>query len=569
MVSLGCFTSFADSYNTSLFAKCAKLEGTHKQAAKKELNVRNGFLISLIPLALTAAVAFAQDESAPQPKTADKTANATGTSPQKLDPEAASHPLDGLFSEGGCGCGSGCGSGCCPSCCPDCCSSCFPGCCDDCCDGCDSGCAGRLWGSMEYLLWWVKDGPVPGPLVTTSSNPNNPLAGAIGQSGTSVLFGGSNLDYGTFSGGRLTIGGWIGPDQLIGIEANAFLLEQRSSNYAAASNASGNPALYLPALFNNGTTKEEDRLVVSSPVTTGSPNTVLTGNVVVDSTTRLWGSEVNGVFGSWCSGSFQGSFLAGFRYLDLHETLSLENTTTSTTTVDSTPSSFTASLADMFETRNQFYGGQIGAKASWCWNFLSCDVIGKLALGDTHQVVNVTGVSSISGSGTPVPPGVGTFPGGFYAQPSNIGRQSNDEFTVVPEVELKLNCDICCGVRAFIGYDFLYWNQVVRPGSEVDRNLNLTQSPVISQTNGTLVGAAYPQSQFNRTDFYANGLMFGLELRYQSPVTSPKRQRGYTISLSSLTLRAGRNVGKREHPKSKAKVPPPAANGRLRRDVCF
>jgi hypothetical protein len=38
---------------------------------------------------------------------------------------------------------------------------------------------------------------------------------------------------------------------------------------------------------------------------------------------------------------------------------------------------------------------------------------------------------------------------------------------------------------------------------------------VISQTNpAVLQGAAFPQPLFNKTDFYANGVTFGLELRY-------------------------------------------------------
>src|SRR5262245_9985124 len=68
----------------------------------------------------------------------------------------------------------------------DCCCPCEP-----CCDSC---CGPRLWVSAEYLLWWIKDGPFPVPLATTGSA-TDPTPGALGQPGTTVLFGGSNVDF--------------------------------------------------------------------------------------------------------------------------------------------------------------------------------------------------------------------------------------------------------------------------------------------------------------------------------------------------------------------------------------
>src|SRR4051812_38269334 len=55
--------------------------------------------------------------------------------------------------------------------------------------------APRIWGSAEYLLWWVKEQNLSSPLLTTTSNPNVVdaagfnVAGGIGRAGTSVLVG--------------------------------------------------------------------------------------------------------------------------------------------------------------------------------------------------------------------------------------------------------------------------------------------------------------------------------------------------------------------------------------------
>jgi Putative beta barrel porin-7 (BBP7) len=470
--------------------------------------VRNGFLISLFALTFAATVAVAQDDQPPA-KQPDDPSKAPAKSPPlvELTPQkdANDKTLEAVPAPGH-----------------------VPGSVSDIdyghspfiednswsplCDDGGSSC-NKCWGSLEYLLWWIKDGHTP-PLVTTGDpNVDQPFTGAIGQSTTKVLFGQSGLDYGSISGGRLTVGGWLAPCQTFGIEGSMFLLEQKSIRFAAGSNDNGNPPLYVPAFYAN--LNHENRLTVSEPFNTtgfqGGPTGGFAGSVAWTSTSRLWGAEVNGVFAGWSSCCWDGCFLAGCRYIDLQESLDLNNTTV-TLSEPGLPAGYVTTIADSFETRNQFYGGQLGGKVSYHWNFVSVDFIGKLAIGDSHQVVNVLGVSSQSGPNSPTP---GTFLGGLFAQPTNIGRQAHDEFTVVPECQFKVDCCICCGLHAFVGYDILYWNQVVRPGNEINRDVNPTQSAVISGVSPpALMGPAQPAPVFNRTDFYANGLTFGLELRY-------------------------------------------------------
>src|SRR5262249_12281711 len=99
-------------------------------------------------------------------------------------------------------------------------SVCSPaGSCDDCGDCCDACLCSRCWGIFrgwydlpqdanrfwfrgEYLLWWIKESPVPA-LVTTSP-PGTPrsLAGVLGAPGTSILFDGD--ENSERSGGRFT-----------------------------------------------------------------------------------------------------------------------------------------------------------------------------------------------------------------------------------------------------------------------------------------------------------------------------------------------------------------------------
>src|SRR5581483_840532 len=85
------------------------------------------------------------------------------------------------------------------------------------------------WVRAEYLFWWMKAAPLPVPLVTTGDprvgfDPNNVntvnTAGAIGEPGTLVLFGGRPAHYSPFSGLRLAAGVWADDEQTVGIDGS-------------------------------------------------------------------------------------------------------------------------------------------------------------------------------------------------------------------------------------------------------------------------------------------------------------------------------------------------------------
>lgn len=356
-----------------------------------------------------------------------------------------------------------------------------------------------VWGEVEYLLWWLSAGSTP-PLVSTG-DPAAAIPGALGQPGTAILFGGPNaLDYGAFSGLRATVGTWLGPEALWGVELSGFLLERRSRGFASTSDALGNPPTYIPFQnFNPKTppTPHEGSFTVSDPLLLGG----VTGNVAVTASSQFWGAEANGLCGGFGNSRLNLAWLLGFRYLGLDEDLNLSG-------------SHNAFLFDIrqswqerFATQNNFYGGQLGARAWYTAGSLSLDLAVKVALGATHQVVTVSGSSTESGAGSINP---GNFPGGaVFALPSNLGQQSHDTFAVVPQVQVKVGYNVTRFCRAFVGYDFLYWSSVVRAGDQIDRQVNDSQA-----IGGTLVGDALPSPQFNRTGFFAHGLTFGLGFQY-------------------------------------------------------
>jgi hypothetical protein len=357
----------------------------------------------------------------------------------------------------------------------------------------------RSWASSDYLLWWVKGAPLPIALVSTGS-PADAIPGAIGQPGTRVLLGNEDQRFGAFSGIRLTLGGWLDSDQSVGIEGSGFLLERRSNRFFAASDAAGNPVLAFPFFNRIPGVEGEDALVISDPV--GQ----FAGNVLVVSSLHLWGAEANGIISLWRRPNSNCVFLFGFRYADLDERLRIVNVTND---ILVNPNTVTV-LRDQFNTRNQFYGGQLGLRYDWQGDRLSLALTGKLALGTTHEVVDVNGASTQSGPFAATP---GSFAGGLFTQPSNIGEFSRNQFGVIPSIELKVGYQLSSRCKFLVGYDFLYWNQVARPGNQIDRNINLNQSPLLG-TGAALTAPVVPAYLFQRSDFWAQGVSFGLELRF-------------------------------------------------------
>jgi hypothetical protein len=132
-----------------------------------------------------------------------------------------------------------------------------------------------------------------------------------------------------------------------------------------------------------------------------------------------------------------------------------------------------------------------------------------VALGGVHQTANINGSTLFAVPGMPV-----SFQnGGLLALPTNSGRFSRDRFAVVPEVGVKVGYQLTAHVRCFVGYSFLYISDVARPGHQVDPVVNVAQLP--SQFGpGALVGAPRPGFSFKGSDFWAQGVSFGLEIRY-------------------------------------------------------
>jgi hypothetical protein len=230
---------------------------------------------------------------------------------------------------------------------------------------------------------------------------------------------------------------------------------------------------------------------------------------------RLQGTEANGLMnfteGDW----YRVDLLGGFRWLQLKEGLGVfqnDSINVAASGLAGQPNDITSLSLNMeltrneqFSTENNFYGGQVAARAEFTHQCFFVTFLGKLGLGDMHEQVMIVGDTRTTGSQTVTTASgalqttslVGTAPG-WLAQASNIGSYSRDRFAVVPEARVSVGYQVTENLRLAVGYTFLYASTVVRPGDQID--------PVS--------GAGHPAFAFHGTDFWAQGLDALVELRY-------------------------------------------------------
>ena len=255
----------------------------------------------------------------------------------------------------------------------------------------------------------------------------------------------------------------------------------------------GSPVLAVP--FFNVVTKSEDSLPVIGGGTDSDP---FPGSAFLHISNELEGTELNVIASLIRSENLSVVGLLGFRYLRFKEdlTFGLNN---------SAPvEGHFFSAQDDFVGTNNFYAGQLGLRGEYQLGGFFVNATGKVALGSVTQTVDIHGVSSALNPTIPVPGFTFTnVPGGIFALATNSGHHSQNEFAVMPEVDVNVGYNITRNIRAFVGYNFLYLNNVVRPGTTIDRNLNVSQQPASTPAPFTLVGAAAPTFSFTRSDFWA------------------------------------------------------------------
>ena len=354
-----------------------------------------------------------------------------------------------------------------------------------------AGTRGPFAVDIEALAWWLKSSPTPTPIITD---------GVYGQSDTRVLLGGGDLDNNPNAGFRLTAG--YGLNERWSLEGNFLYFDSRSSRKGVSSSgSSGSTDLLLP-YFDVTLNRETITEISLAPVYAGS--------ATVELKNSLMGAEANAIYALDSARPWSVGLLGGFRWLQLKETYTI---TTSSPFIPPGPQGDIWQTTDRFAARNDFYGAQLGARARYDADRWFASGQLTVGLGAMVQSVDVNGsllTNDFNHFGN-----AQTFPGGYFALPTNMGGHSRTVFAVVPELRLDMGYRFTPAASLHLGYSVLLANDVARPGNQIDRNINTTQSASWTEDpNATLAGSAQPSFRFRSSSFWAQGVSLGVNVRF-------------------------------------------------------
>ncbi len=376
---------------------------------------------------------------------------------------------------------------------------------DDGVDG-EGGTMSRFFLSGEYLLWWMPGYPTP---VLATTNPNGALNGFLGEPGTTALVGPGPLIGSTRSGFRVRAGAWLDDCGACGIDGSFFFLGRRSESIVIGSDRF--PLVTRP-IFAPNVLPGTDTPLGENGEAVAVPG-ILRGSVAVRGDSQLWGADVNLRKSLCCTCNTHAEVFAGYRHLNLRESLTItENITVvgdGGTRIATDPIGTRVVVQDQFSTRNYFHGGQIGALYERQFGRWELDARASIALGSTHQVLEISGFQVRQQPGLPAM----TFTGGLLAAGPNLGLFTRDRFSVAPEFTLNFGYRLTDNIRLFAGYNFLLWTNVIRPGDQIDRVVDLTFVPN-SPPGIPFSGQNRPQPLFKQRDLVINGIQIGLDWRW-------------------------------------------------------
>ncbi len=407
-------------------------------------------------------------------------------------------------------------------------SCCDPGCCYRTAAMCipqppTCGPPGWLWMRGEYLLWWGNEMDIPALVTTGGSSPE--VAGVLGQTDTTILYGNEKILDSSNSGFRISWGGFFGPQRKFGWESDFLRLSSNQETFFADTDS--HPILARPffnvnprnAAGNLFPPAREDSQIVSYP-------DIASGSIKIDSSSDFSSAGGRARWNICCKqfcdacdtcGPFglgfhrvgyqpfsSVSFLAGYRFYELKEDLTIHEDITK---LNQPSQGARFEITDNFHTRNRFNGADLGFEWNAGINRWTFDFGTTVAIGSNKQEVSIAGKTKISEVGQAPE----TTEVGFLAGPDNIGSYSRNEFAMVPQVKMDLGFFLAPRFRVMVGYSVTYWGGIVRPGDQID--LDLDPDNFVPELNaGT--GVDRPRFAFHENNFFMQGLNIGIDYRW-------------------------------------------------------
>lgn len=347
---------------------------------------------------------------------------------------------------------------------------------------------------LEYLLWFVNPQRIPA-LATTA--PDGGL-GFLGQPGTQTLLGPGEFGDTLRNGFRVRGGYWFQDCGSCGIDGSFFFLGRTTERRSFDGNTF--PTITRPFFAPNFNAEFGE--IVSFPG-------FARGRLDVEANSSLWGFDANLRHALCKRCDFRHEVFAGYRFLGLNEDLRITENITSLPGNPDDPPGTLITVQDEFRTRNRFNGGQVGYAAERNWGRLSLDGRASVALGNTRQELDITG-SQVRQRPGQAPE---RFVGGLLATGPNLGHFERDRFSVVPELGVNLGYWLTPTFKAYVGYNFMYWSNVIRPGDQIDRVVDVSLVPN-PPAGAPFSGQLRPRPTFKEDDLFIHGLQFGVEWRW-------------------------------------------------------
>jgi hypothetical protein len=236
---------------------------------------------------------------------------------------------------------------------------------------------------------------------------------------------------------------------------------------------------------------------------------VLEGAIDVRSDMEFVGAECLWRRMALCRPKLRLDVVAGYRYGRLFDRVKTDEILVSLDPVSGWSADTIIQRQDLFETINDFHGGEVGLLARWCRGCWSVDVSGKVALGGTTITTTIDGFTQTEEPIDDENVLVTSYSGGLLALPTNIGRYRQRAFAVMSELGATLRYELTGELWVRFGYDLVTWSRVDRAADQIDVGVNPSQI-----APGTLVGEARPAFTPKSTSFWAQGLHVGLEHRF-------------------------------------------------------
>jgi hypothetical protein len=359
---------------------------------------------------------------------------------------------------------------------------------------------------VDSLYYYFRSMRVNAPLITAG-----PIGttGRLGEDGVRVLVGDNHFKFGPQAALRLNMGAWC-EDRIWGLNVSAFITEQRAEVDEFDAPITGRTVLARPTF--NILTGVTDAVTIASPPNFG-------GSAVVYANSRAGGAEVN-LMRNWAYyDKFKLTGLAGVRWFSLNEQLRIDSSSSVPSNDPNDPS--IRDINDTFLTRNNFYGGQLGFETEVRRGRWFTDVTAKFAAGFTHEKLTQSGFTAFGGPALPGEvivrdPATRTIvPSGVFVAEPNSGSFSDKQFSWMPEGNVRIGYQWTQRLSSYIGYDIMYISKVVRPGDQVNPNVNPTLLPITNVFNPQFpFGPPEPSLLFKTGDFVMQGFEFGVTYRY-------------------------------------------------------